>query len=550
MVTAGHPWRLTGPWYRWARPGVPSSGRVSRPALQKYDSSRLVEKFLEDPQKSLKFLDEDFVHKVVDLPSIGLFKGKARRLSNKGYEKTDIRKLYLDTHKRFYLVVCELHCETAGFPSVSRAHVCQAGFVVRKWASRGVTKQASEEVAKILKELEVARHLTVAASMTEGAALKRVVGANRNPSAWAQVAEGSLKTTRAYAAEQIAIKTEEFNVWKEKYQVSLQLQGWTPKQDRIGKWDEVIETPSEITEQVFPLYPLIPDPKLPKHSGARRTIWYGLVPTGSSDTDERGTARFDEKSLYEIRCFVRRHKQGCPKKIEKPDCHGEIVWSLPSESFQLAPQLDLVGTANRPVSIQLPDLAALEAQAAVTPPNQLAPFRMVSPPNSNFEVSAGEDGKVTDHGLSSQICSFSIPLITIVATFLFKLFLPVVTLLFGLFFMLRLKFCIPPSIQLAADITAQLKSDIRLGLDASIEANASVDLGGNLEKEFGADLAGGLVGGFPGDPGKNIPARAPLGPIPLAQMNVDIAETADETNAPLLTAKLEYEAYVESEVVA
>lgn len=546
MVTAGHPWRLTGPWYRWARPGVPSSGRVSRPALQKYDSSRLVEEFLKDPQKSLKFLDEDFVHKVVDLPSIGFFKGKARRLSNKGYEKTDIRKLYLDTHKRFYLVVCELHCEAAGFPSVSRAHVCQAGFVVRKWASRGVTKQASEEVAKILKELGTARHVTAVASATGGRMLKRVVGANRN---WAHLAEGSLKTATAYAAEQITIKAEEFNVWKEKYQVRLQLQGWAPKQDRIGKWDEVVETPSEITEQVFPLYPLIPDPRLPKHSGARRTIWYGLVPTGSSDTDERGTARFDEKSLYEIRCFVRRHKQGCPKKIGKPDCHGEIVWSLPSESFQLAPQLDLVGTANRPVSIQLPDLAALEAQAAVTPPNQLAPFRMVSPPDSNFEVSADKDGNVTNHDLSSQICSFSIPLITIVATFLFKLFLPVVTLLFGLFFMLRLKFCIPPSIQLEADITAQLKNDIRLGLDASIEANASVDLGGNLQKEFGADLVGGLVGGFTSPPGKNIPARDPLGPIPLAQMNVDIAETADETNAPLLTAKLEYEAHVESEVV-
>src|SRR5213075_307178 len=46
--------------------------------------------------------------------------------------KTDVRKLYLATHKRFYLVVCELHCDTIGFPNAARTDACEAGFVVRK----------------------------------------------------------------------------------------------------------------------------------------------------------------------------------------------------------------------------------------------------------------------------------------------------------------------------------------------------------------------------------------------------------------------------------
>ena len=58
-------------------------------------------------------------------------------------------------------------------------------------------------------------------------------------------------------------------------------------------------------------------------------------------------------------------------------------------------------------------------------------------------ASLGTDGR-------SQICSFSIPLITIVATFVFKLFLPVVMFLFGLLFLLKLKFCIPLSVECRA----------------------------------------------------------------------------------------------------
>ena len=84
----------------------------------------------------------------------------------------------------------------------------------------------------------------------------------------------------------------------------------------------------------------------------------------SSDTDNLGNARFDDHSLYEIRCYARRHKLLCPKKSTRNDCQGELTWSQRTEHCQLASHFDLTGTSNRPVTIQLPGfLPALEAQS-------------------------------------------------------------------------------------------------------------------------------------------------------------------------------------------
>jgi hypothetical protein len=196
--------------------------------------------------------------------------------------------------------------------------------------------------------------------------------------------------------------------------------------------------------------------------------------------------------------------------------------------------------------MQLPDLNALEAQAASLPPNQLAPFRMVSPPNSNLEFSADEDGKnIIAKGRSSEICSFSIPLITIVATFVFKLFLPVVTLLFGLFFLLKLKFCIPPSISLSASIATELNATMQLGLDVNVDAE--LDVGGDrhalgiaVDAALRAGLGGSMTNGLETD----------FGPRAIGEMTNSIIQSGQPQNAPSLTAKLQYEAHVEAEVVA
>jgi hypothetical protein len=552
-----HPWRLVGPWYRWQRPGLPSAGRGSRPALQKYDGAAFVAEFLKDPQRSLKFLTEDFVHEVKNIPPLNpaTYNGKSRRLSDLGYFPTTIRKLFLDTHKRFYLVVGELHCEMPGFPSVNRDQVCDAGFVVRRRLLHNLTPPALKLAEPILQKLTSAQQALRLVAGIQPEAQLGIVKKGLAPQGEALLAGAiaeSVDRNESLAIERINLEQVNLVQWATDFGVSLQLQGWKQIREGIGSWINIEETSqTPIAEQVLRLYPLIPDPREDKHSGKGRTIYFGVVPTGSSDTDQFGKARFDDATQYEIRCFVRRYKHGPPKN-GNPKCCGEVVWSLPTEVYQLASHFDLAGTNNRPVSMQLPDLKALEAQAATLPPNQLAPFRMVSPPNSNLEVTADKDGKVLTHSTSSQICSFSIPLITIVATFVFKLFLPVVTLLFGLFFMLKLKFCIPPSIELSAGMTAQLNVALQGGLGIDVDAKldistpAGAELGAAIETSLKANLGDDLMTGLKEDTAD----RPGLGPRPIAELADSIYKSGQEANAPLLTAKIHYEAHVEAEAVA
>ncbi|HEV7745438.1 MAG TPA: hypothetical protein VGO56_10620 [Pyrinomonadaceae bacterium] len=550
-----HPWKLVGPWYRWTRPGVSSVGRGSRPVFQKYDGPAFVADFLKDPQRSLKFTDDDFVHEVKPLPPMNpaKYNNQPRRLSEFGYYPTTTRKLFLDTHKRFYLVVCELHCDITGFPSVNRAQICDAGFVVRRRVVRNLTKEAVAFGTPIFQRIAATRsalgQLAVMQPQTQLGFMKKALAPEGELLLTDAIAE-SFETNQKAMLEQLTLERSNALRWATTYGVSLRLQGWKQIREGIGEWIDVDEASVEApVEQTLPLYPLIPDPREEKHSAKGRTIYFGVAPTGSADTDEFGTARFDDAAQYEIRCFVRRYKHP-PTNGGKPKCCGEVVWSLPTEVYQLASHFDLAGTNNRPVSMQLPDLKALEAQAAALPPNQLAPFRMVSPLNSNLEVTADETGKIKDHGTSSQICSFSIPLITIVATFVFKLFLPVVTLLFGLFFMLKLKFCIPPSISLSAGVAAELNATLELGLDVSVDAKLDVGtpLGNDIDAQLRIDLGDEMVDGLRNGVVPDRPGG--FGPRAVADMTNSVYESGLEQNAPSLTAKLEYEAHVDAEVFA
>jgi hypothetical protein len=481
MVTSEQSWMLTGPWYRWPQPDDASSGRMSRPVLQKYETANLVNEFLKNPQHSLKFLDpEDFVQearpRVPPLPLIG---GKQQSLSKNVYVKTGIRKLFLDTHKRFYLVVCELHCDAPGFPSVARDQVCEAGCVIRRRVA-DVPEAGSKAASKALREMTLA-----------GASLAEI---DEFPQASTR---GPLAAVRQAASARYMAATVELRAVARQFGIRLVLEGWIASGfERVGSWQAVEETPPQTTEQVVPLYPLIPDPRTKDHAGQGRTIYFGVVPTGSSDTDSNGNARFDDHSLYEIRCFVRRHDPECPKKNTRNDCGGELVWSQRTESYRIASHFDLAGTSNRPVTIQLPDIPALEAQTASMPVGQGAPVRMISPPGSpDFSVDTSKL-KATAKTPSASICSFSIPLITIVAMFVFRLFLPVVVFVFGLFFLLKLKFCIPPTVDLSAGVAAGLSvtfgAEIEAGLSASFTGSVEAEIAGGLATDFSASAPEGI----------------------------------------------------------
>lgn len=533
-----HEWKLVAPWYRWQRQFDADGSKPwqTRPVFQKFDQNDYVKVFTADPQRSLKFLSVDdtvFNTSLKDVaPLAGVFPppdrftklyapknadGSAPQPKEARMVPTGIRKLYLPTHKRFYLVVCELHCYVAGFPTVTRDQVCQSGFVVR----RRVMSIPAANQKKALKDLgKIQGHLN---------------NVNADIAYWMETAPATGRKAKQRAADikkakangtfagklkdlefQRAFEESKLADWKKQYGVITKLEGWIPtffdqpgaseKQplENVGSWQTVEETPQPLKgeafpkdEASFPLFALFPDPNIPKHSGKGRNIYFGPVPASSFDTDQSGKARFDSDVTYEIRCFVRRHKAGCPRLDKVPDCHGPIIWSEPTEVYKLAPATDLLGTSNRPITIKMPDFSELAAQAAALPANKLAPVRVEKPQSMNFQI---DDGKASGGGIGGfQICFFSIPLITIIAMFVLQLFLPIVVFLFGLFFLLALKFCIPPSLSASAGLTAKLDVLMpKLELDASIDVDVEFDAALELDLGFDiGDLNADFLSGIP-----------------------------------------------------
>src|SRR5260370_806196 len=137
----------------------------------------------------------------------------------------------------------------------------------------------------------------------------------------------------------------------------------------------------------------------------------------------------------------------------------------------------------------MPDWPALEDQVAADPSiGRKAPVKMISPKKSNLETS-GKIPTLTPAQPGAAICSFSIPLITIVASFVFKLFLPIVALVFQLWWMLALKFCIPPSFALRRGVAAELPANADADANARFRAGVKGDIGVNLGAGAASSLA-------------------------------------------------------------
>jgi hypothetical protein len=494
-----HDWRLVAPWWHWpARNPGASTGeqataaelaRRSAPVLQKYDSPDLVNTFLAEPQRRLSFRPgTDEVHAVT-------YKSKALT-SVPTSTPNGLRKLYLGSHHRQYLVVASLHCADPGFPSVDRDGVCQAGFVVRRRAME-VSEEARRTGALLLARLSAAR--------------RRRAGAEQQLAAAARAGSGlrlaALEARLSSAAKIDQDSEAALKQWAKDSGIHRQLQGWVPQGVQadgtivpvpscgtaqavhplpgVGAWKQVAELPDSIEEATFPLYPLVADPTRPGHDATGETIWFGVVPTGSSDVDPGGVRRFDDGSTYEIRCFVRRHRGECPR--EGPHCSCPAIWSEPTAPYGLAAHLDLEGTANRPVTVVLPDLGRLQADALRLGPGRTAGVRFQAPP-----ASGGAPGLDLP-----SICSFAIPLLTIVANFVFRLFLPIIVLLSQLWFLLALRFCTPAK-DAGGDLDAALHDldDTEALVTTQFRGEPEKDrksLGTRMKKGVDADLYQELV---------------------------------------------------------
>ncbi len=511
------PWRLVGPWYRWARPGLPEDGRLSAPVIQKFAGNDFITDFLARPQHSLKYdpvVDVVQTQDLVKVPGATLrslllalnARGQVAKpgdvaagLYRPRVAPGSLRKLYQPAHDRHYLVTCELHCDAPGFPRVKRDQVCQAGFVVRRRRSvvpASITAADIEAqtapVRKLEADLMELRALDAAEADPQSSAELKLNTRTRQATLATQAGQPSWAALVQHTLNALAAKRQALQQWYEQHQITVAVDGWFPvlvngkPSTTFGQWKELsaAEQQQDITsgEHTYPMYPLVPDPRDTTHDAAGRTLYYGLVPTGGLQHDAQAHARFDDQATYEVRCFVRQH-QVCPGRAGKaPDCHGPLVWSRPTEPFRVAAPFDVLGSANRPITIKMPDLRELAAQAALRPKGRLSPVRFVQPQHLSPKI---DDGKPIENDVGGEaICSFSIPLITIIALFVLNLFLPIVVFVFNLWFLLVFRFCIPPSVSAAA------------GLDAAL---AVTPPGIDLDAEFSVQVNGVDVLVKPGD---------------------------------------------------
>lgn len=481
-----HPWTLVGPWYREQSVGGDMPDRGSAPIFQKYAAADFANRIITEPQDSLRFNAEDFVTPLSQDPHevVGV---------DQRAKSTSPLKLFLDLHSRFYVVICELHCDVAGFPSVQRDKVCEAGFVIRRRVTR-VTPGLEKDVRGLIRQRaqlrsELLRRESIAISNQSTPEAVSLLGTVKQKSSnlISQFQSASLQALQ----QKLQTNIDSLNDFARKGDVSLALQGWEPSDLKgVGNWGDVEETPQVLKEQVLPLYPLIADPTNTGHSAHGKTLWFGVVPTSNSETDSQNNPRFDDSDLYEVRCFVKRRRER-PIKDPEPgqDCCSELIWSKATESYQLATPYDLDGTGHRPVNIKLPDLDALKAQADLGPPGRGVNGRIIAPENSSLNFATDKmdmpEGGDPLTRPGQQICFFAIFLFFIVAMFVFRLFLPILLFVFQLWFLLKLKFCIPPSISIDAGLVADLDFDGSFGVDF----DASIDAHVELMADFSADLA-------------------------------------------------------------
>jgi hypothetical protein len=469
-----HNWLLAGPWYRRQSLGGGAVQRSQRPIIQKYASSDFATEIISDPERSLRFVGEDFVNNNALAPNDPVAPLTAGVANNS-------LKLFLDSHSRFYVVVCELHCDAPGYPNVSRNKVAEAGFVIRKFTTQldDTQRQALEPVLKKRAMLQakinrVQRGLKGLYSSFSGGPGKLELRKKLNKKQSAKLAELNTALEESNAAL-LAVKEEQ--------KVTVDALAWISSEHKgVGAWESLDdEVPQAISEQRFPLYPLIADPTKKNNAAEGRSLWFGVIPTQSADVDSQGNPRFDDESAFEVRCFVRRQPE-C-NHTDADCCPGELVWSEATQSYQLAAFYDLDGCGHKPINIKMPNLENLKQQVARGPVGKGANVRVTTPEKSGVSVTTKSDFGMPDAGSpgGDSICFFAIPLITIVAMFLLRLVLPIVVFLFNLWFLLSLRLCIPPSISFDAGLAADLKIiPPEFDFEAEFSAGASLEIGGVL----------------------------------------------------------------------
>lgn len=431
MVTAAaHPWAVVAPWYSW--PGQqdtsPPTPLGTRPTIQKFTTDVFVDRFIDHPQRSYQFTDNDLVS-----PRTHPLTNGEPDLGREELATSTLRVLYLPAHDRLYLVTCEVVCDTYGFPSPAREQICQAALVVRRLGLRYAAEPPDRRAAA----MTLLADLFAAVGDTDAAG--KAIGPRVVPVGTENVELIVLNALERAAQSGPTGADAVLNIL-EATGAAVVTQAWRPA---CSRWVDL--TAAEVDadplddEATIEMTPLAGSG--PNHDAAGRRLFFAAIPAGSAERDALQVPRYDGRSVYQLRCFVRRHDLRCPRRSGRRDCQGPIFWSERSEPYRLAETFDPVGTSQRKVTIELPNVADLKARVAAG--RLPTGARLVTPDGSGLRFT--RKNGIPDTGGSFSvggICFESIPLITLVATFVLSIFMAIVLFVFQAWWMLKLRFCL------------------------------------------------------------------------------------------------------------
>lgn len=456
---------LRAPWYLRERCQFDlRDPRALRPTVQKYSSPEFVDQVLADPRDSEQFLAEDrWSYPVPVHPT----KARGReRFATFKLHTTKMRKLFQPTHDRFYTVVVEVFCDEPGLPRAGRVEGLEVGFVMRR---RQATLKGDPKTVSRL-----ARRALIAASKEKygirpRSAFEDSLDVYNTDQAWAERVQTEAGWTRAFAEGNVELLAA--------VEPEHKVQTWMVN-SAGGVWRDLGAAPpageAARHEEEFVMW-RVPSTAAGCEDAQSRSLWFGVIPTFSAEhwigpgADRPMLPKLDDHEIYELVCFVREQ----PPE-DKPDCPPSIWWSKPTRPFRLAAPLDPDGTKNHTVTITAPDLRRLAARAG----QKLGPggARIVTPPRSGLPpppFSALSNPVKQNLGAGGSICSFAFELFFIVALFLFLMFLPIIVFLFQLWWMLALRFCLPPSASFEA--LAEFVADGNDLADATPAIEADID---------------------------------------------------------------------------
>jgi hypothetical protein len=282
------------------------------PVLQKYDGPA-VDRVVADPQDSLRFGDDDVWSYPVPIPHAWQGEGQLRfathLLVRRGY-----RSLYAPSHERFSVVVVELCCDRAGLPRPGPGDAVGVTLVLRR-------RHVSYDVG-MPQIRRAARRLTTHLLTVQGNGLRP----GRLDRDVTQVLEAGL------AADQVTLPPG--------ITATVTEQAWMVGPGGYARWRPVDAAAPEGVDlhEGLPMWRL---PLSARGCDATRSLWFGLVPTASS---EHADAIDDEP----------RTDQGTPKLDERdyqiaarpPRRRGRVRTCLPLTSVS-APTSRLAGGALR-----------------------------------------------------------------------------------------------------------------------------------------------------------------------------------------------------------